>query len=352
MSRDPGVSEARLGALGRVLRLPDLEPLHVGYGRAEEDCRRLAFELRRTIPRRRLEAAVFRPIPRSGLIVLGMLAYHLGLAARHLTRSTGGAAQEDPRAPLVLVDDCALSGLRLRQELEGVRRQGWEGPVVVAHLYSPPALRRAVLDAESRVVACVAAHDLEDRSAELFPDEGKRRDWRRRWENRLADEGRYWIGWPRPVSFAWSEPDRAFWNPETGRVEKGWHLEAPHRCLDARARLAEGLPAVAAQGGDGGHWVLPRGVAWAWFEEELYFCRLGDGEVFSLEGSAALVWRVMVTGGDRSAALAALLVTYEVEEEVARRDLDGLLEELEEAGLLVRCGERTDPDAERPGVGR
>ena len=344
----PTPSRLRVIRLGQGLAAYAAHRRYVSYRQAEDDAARLALRLREALAAAGLAAARFRAVPRGGLIVLAMLAYHLDLPRRQLRGGDGdGEGGGDGGGPLVLVDDCALSGLRLRQELARLP-PGTE--VVVAHLYSPRELREAVLAAEPRVAACVAAQDLADLTAELFPDAAERAAWRRRWRRRLAagdgggGERRYWLGMPELVAFAWSEPDRPFWNDATGEVEDGWRFEPPHRCLKNRARLARGLPAAApAVAPPQGGWHLADGVAWGEFDGVVWLCSGGDragdegdeGKVFSLDGSAALVWKALVAGGGEAAAAVALEIAYEVDAETARRDVAALAGDLAAAGLLV-----------------
>ncbi|HMB52699.1 MAG TPA: PqqD family protein [Thermoanaerobaculia bacterium] len=334
--RSRTATEARLRPLARALRRAARRRRHVSWSRAEEDAALLAARLREALPAADLAAARFRGVPRGGLVVVAMLAYHLGVTHERL-RDDGDGDGAVTGGPLVLVDDCALSGLRLHQE---VARLADEPRLVVAHLYSPRELREAVLAAEPRVEACVAAHDLADLSAEVYPDGEEREAWRQRWRQRLGDDGRYWLGMPAPVAFAWGEPDRPFWNPVTGAVEDGWRFEPPHRSLKSRARLAAGLPdGVVGPAAPRSAWHLADGVVWGEFDGVVWLCApgdetAGDGEVFSLDGSAALAWRGLVVGGVETAS-AALAAHFEIDPGTARRDAEALAAELAAAGLLT-----------------
>ena len=309
----------RLGALlfrlGEGLR-------EVSWAQAERDAERLAAELVRRVPE--LDEAVFRAIPRGGLFVLGMLAYLIDLPADRL------APAADPGRTLVLVDDCALSGLRVRQALAAA---GGRRRVVVAHLYSPPPVRRA-LAGEPGVVACVAARDLEDRTAEVLPDAEERRAAEQRWRERLGD--RAWYGLAEPVAFPWNEPDRPFWNALTGRVEDGWRLVPPHRSLKARGRLGTQAP-VSSRRAAGPRWRLAEGVVWGDFDGVVWLCRTADRRVFSLTGVAADLWRWTAAGGGEAAVAARGAEVYAVDEAAARRDLAELLADLAGERLMERA---------------
>lgn len=317
----PGESEhARLGALAGFLDRLAGSARYVGYAHAERDCEALAAALLARYSRADLQRFSYLPIPRGGLIVLGMLSYLLDLAPERL------AVGRPPDGPVVVVDDCALTGARLAATLQTVP----ETDVVVAHLYSHPDLRRAVRRREPRVTGCVAAHDLRDLAPEAYPDPEDLRRWRRRWRRRLGP-GRYWHGQPELVAFAWTEPDRPFWNPATERVEDAWRLVPPHLCLKNRARLGppSDRPGRAV-------WRVPLGLAYGDFDGLLWLCRPDGGGTYLLEGLGADVWRGLARWGDPAAASAALAAAYEVDAAAARADVDAFASRLAAAGLLER----------------
>jgi len=325
-ARTDEIERSRLAALlhrlGEGLR-------EVSWAQAERDAARLAAELAATVPD--LDRAGFAAIPRGGLVVLGLLSYLLDLDADRLVPAS------EPADTLVLVDDCALTGLRARQAVAGCGARR----VVLAHLYSTPPLRRA-LAREPTVVACVAARDLEDRTAEVLPDLEARRSARRRWREWLGD--RPWFGLSEPVAFPWNEPDRPFWNALTGRAEDGWRLVPPHRNLKARGRLGD-LALIADRGAVAGPgWRLADGVAWGDFDGVVWLCRTADRRVFSLTGVAVDLWRWLAAGGDEAAVAARAAEAFGVGEVDARRDLAGLLEELSGEGLMKRLPDGSERD--------
>ncbi len=266
--------------------------------------------------REELRAFSWAAIPRGGLIVLGMLSYALALDRERL------AADPDPERPLVIVDDCALTGARFASELarQPARR------VAFAHLYSHPDLRRAIVGREARVESCVAAHDLADCARRSYPDEAAYEAWRERWRRRLGAE-RYWLGQPELVCFAWSEPDRPFWNEASGEVEEGWRFLSPGRCLAHRADLGPSPIEITAP-----VWRAPADLVSGDFDGRLWLC--ARGRIFTLEGAAADMWRALAAWGDPAAAGAWLVRRYEVEPEALARDLEAFAGELEGRGLL------------------
>jgi len=315
-----GVETGRLKALAAMLGRTTQTARYVGYQQAERDCEVLAARLLACHPRADLARFSFVPIPRGGLIVLGILSYLLDLAPEQL------AVGRPAESPVVVVDDCALTGARFATALRELTGR----EIVFAHLYSHPDLRRAILRREPRVKACLAAHDLADLARDSYPEAEEYRRWRRRWRRRLGPD-RYWYGQPELVAFAWSEPDRPFWTPMTGRVEDAWRLVSPHLCLKNRARF--GAPSELRRAAT---WRVPPGVAYGEFDGVLWLCRSEGGQIFVLEGVAADIWRGLARWGETEAASAALVAGYEVDAADARSDLEAFAERLAAEGLLER----------------
>lgn len=338
-------SEFRLRTAAAFLSQWQRSLRHIGYRQAEDLCAELAVSLCDELGSEGLEAAELQAIPRGGFVVLALLAYHLDSAewkapsSRSAEPTQPEQTNPEPPSPLVLVDDCALSGLRLRQALAEVPE---DRPVVVVHLLSTPELRAAVLAQAPQVRACFAARDLTDHSHQIYPDPEEHAAWLRRSEERLGAEDRFWIGLPEPVSFAWAEPDRPFWNPTTGKLEDCWRFQAPHRCLKSRARLASDLPAAAEGPGGGGLWRSPASVVWGEFEGRVWLVRQSDQEIFSLDGAAAVIWKTLVIGRNEARAADALVQLFAVSSPQATADVAALACDLREAQLL----EAVEPDGE------
>jgi len=128
------------------------------------------------------------------------------------------------KGPLVIVDDCSLTGARFHQFIDKCQNQ----QIVFAPLYSHPELRAAIESRESRVVACVSGHDLHDYGPEEKGDSYLA--WQELWLGRL--EGyRYWVGDLEFLCSAWAEPDHPVWNTNTQQVERGWRIVPPELCL-------------------------------------------------------------------------------------------------------------------------
>ena len=57
--------------------------------------------------------------------------------------------------------------------------------------------------------------------------------------------------------------------------------------------------------------------------------------VINLNQTGALLWKTLANGGDKDALVKALLGEYDVEEEIASKDVDAFIAKLEKANLLV-----------------
>jgi len=315
------LGEARLQALAEGLSRSCASLRYVSYAQAEQDCEQLAAQLVDRFGRQELGRFRFAAIPRGGHIVLGMLAYVLGLEPTQLQPSP------PPDIPLVAVDDCALTGARFRGFLQGCPSR----QVVFAHLYSHPDLRAAIKAQEPRVLDCLSTWDLRDHAPERLGDEAP--SWRDRWLARL-DGPLYWIGQLEPICFAWNEPDRFFWNPVTEGVDGGWPIVPPELCLKTRSTCGMARVTVQVQPEGRGPLKPARRVLFGEFEGQTVVCDPDTGESFSLSGVAADMWRGIVEHGTLHEVTSALVQEYHVEEATLRTELRAFVDDLLARGLL------------------
>lgn len=292
----------------------------VGYYDAERLARRLAHKLIDEIEPA-TDSWLFVPLPRGGLIVLGMLAYILDLPSSRIGSLRGADAQ-----CVVLVDDCSLSGARLSEALECLSAER----VVFAHLLSSPALRAAIVAQEPRVELCLAAEDLEDRP---IATDGRSRHPAAKIHERLPFR-RYRLGSAEPFAFSWSEPDQLLWNERRQRLEEDWHWAPPHLCLGARAALK--LPLFDEPQG---FYVVPQGVMWRVDDDEVVLWASGDDQVYRLRGVAGDMWRAVAASGDIAPALEFIVSRYDVDPSSAEADLRSFVAEMLAKGLLARDGQ-------------
>lgn len=307
----------------RMLRQQLAEPLPqwLSYAEVEDLVEDLAAGFRQSFDRNSLGGFAFTAIPRGGLIVLGMLAYRLGLRPTQLDPPFA------PDRPLVVIDDIALTGSRFRLWL-GTRHQP---PLIFGHLLSHPDLRLAIESHEPRVVACLAARDLVDRAPDRL---GKDYPAWRRQRLQAPGPGCYWVGQTDPIAFPWSEPERGFWNPQNHQFERVWRLIPGRYCLRNRRDQGDsGIP-IQRQGAAEGVLQLATGVL-AGDLGEMVLLSPAEGGCLALRGSAADFWRTLRTSRDLDQALVALSQGYAAEPEVLRQDLAGFIENLEARGLVL-----------------
>jgi hypothetical protein len=285
---------------------------YVDYRQAEVAAALLARNLRDHYSDDEIERFSFVGLPRGGLIVLGMLAYQLDLLPEQLL-----APEYSKVDRICLVDDCALSGLRLQQTLARMKKKR----VAVALLYAAPGLRSAVQQQFPFVETCVSAHDLAEKPLDS-PIEDRRID-------SLLD-GRLYGGPLETVAFAWNEPDLLVLTPFDSAPAHQWRFIPPHKC--PKNILALGLPAAAA---DSQQWVVPDGIVYGWFDGVIYLLDTVRQEVFRLDGLAAGCWRAAAGYGSTDAALEFLSRRHaDIDETDLRQTLESNLQQFEAHHLL------------------
>ena len=316
---DPS-ADAWLGATRDFLRNLPSRLRWLSYADAEDYVDRLATRLREALGEQRIVDASFVGIPRGGLLVLGMLAYVLGLDADQLGPTS-------PRSgPVVVVDDCAYSGARLGEYLAGIEGED----VVFACLLAPRPLLDKICELEDRVTMCVSAGDMDDLTDTMSPPD----DWTETWTARLQEKHRYWVGATEYVCFPWAEPDWSYWNDVTGEVEDGWSVVPPELCLEHRGdREQRALPVYVQERGRGPFRPAPD-VLYGMSEGAVAAVNMRNGRSFVLEGVAAAMWRGLLSHGDIDPAAAALAGEYDADHSAIRDDLVEFVNELVNADLI------------------
>ena len=315
----------RLANLSDQLRHVSRSAVFVDYSRAEQLADELAELLVARYGHSNLLEFEFRAVPRGGLVVLGMLSYALSLpreCLRHSDRSD---------RPVVLVDDCALSGVRIREHISAMP----DRRVTVATLCSPPTFESAAIGLCPNVDACISPVHLADLGPELLGD--RYDEWLAEQRQRLSDTA-IWFGRPEFVCFAWNEPESSFVNRRTGEVERGFRLvSAPSEDLpdtDGVRVHRDGPgpynapPWVTAADLDGGR------VAVADFSGKT---GTSTSSCYLLEDSAAEIWIRLIERGTVEAAASAVAEQYAADPQTVAADVARLAGELVERGLLT-CG--------------
>ena len=305
---------------------------YIDYRAAESAVRSLADRLAERFEATELDAFRFAAIPRGGLIVLGMLSYVLGIRADQLV----SVENAPPDRVLVIVDDCALSGFRLRQVISAAAPSRF----VFCPLFSPPELCPAIERAEPRVIACLRGEDLAD-LAPLIHGE-RYREWVE--ERRALSGGKpYWIGHSEPIGLPWGEPTTNVWNPCLTRFEAGWKLMPIERRLSRHdgqrsdSRDGAGVSGVnIVEPGSGPIRAADR-VVWAELGSSIAVALIpeaGERETmgaipcFRLDGSAADIWRLLLRWGALDPVRDALGERYGLESLPPDGELERFVDDL------------------------
>ncbi len=311
--------EARLSFLARWLAPAVTSTTYLDQAAVEGAIETLAQRLRATFGNE-VRTYDFVAVPRGGLIVLGMLAYALDLDSQRL------GCSRDPQRPLVIVDDCALTGSRFRRFVAGDPHPR----LVFAHLCSPRELRAAMLDREPRLSHAIAAIDLLDRA----PDEhgAQYEEWRARVQAQAGAE-RYWIGQAESVVFPWNEPDHNFWNAVTGELEWGWRLAPPEICRKVGSvAFPDGVP-VQVHGSER----VADHVLFARFEGRVHLLHGTSGRTLQLDEVGSRVWDGLIVGSSAAGIAEGIASSFDVDPDRALADVRSMTQALVERGMLVHA---------------
>lgn len=315
MTGEPEGADARRIALVHHAETAAARRRTVGHAEVERLVESLAARMVDELGRHDIAELRFVAVPRGGLIVLGQLAYALGLDRHQLDAAAG---QE---GPLCLVDDCALSGRRIGEVLD---RVDGDEPILFAHLLSHPAVR-ARIEASDERVRCLAAEDLVDHREPVSSADDR---WEQRWSERDTPGAR-WRGQTDVIAFPWAEPDVAQWDDVGRAVERGWRIASPDRCLKTRFELGPPRDRSWLL-----RWRVPDDVLHGTFDGEVLLYRLGSGTLHRPSREGAVIWSAVARYGDEAAAVEALVADHDVDACVAEADVARFVEVLRCAGLL------------------
>ena len=328
LGRFDAADRARLAFLARWMPNAVLSTRYLGYPEVTEAVENLAVRLRSACGTEIVDFD-FVGIPRGGIIVQGMLAYALDLKPERLGSSG------DPGRPLVLVDDCALTGSRFRRFVAGLP----QSRLVFAHICSTPELRAAMLAQEPALSHCVAVIDLRD----LAPEEhgAQYSEWRTGVHERTAAH-RYWIGQAEDVVFPWNEPDHNFWNPETGEMDWGWRLVPPERCLKRGATsFPDGIP-VQVQEPAGAEHLPASHIMYGRFEGLVYLLDSDTGQTLGLGQVGSLIWEGLMEGLSPYVIGQQISSRFAVDPDRAGVDASAFIGDLVDRGVLVSAPAAAD----------
>lgn len=294
------------------------QTVYLSYQQVEVACEALATKLIDQFGAQELSKFKFVGIPRGGCIVLGILAYCLNLTHDQLESSSRKSGQ-----PVLVVDDCSISGARFRQyknQYQDVKE------LVFAPLYSHPDLRATILAQEKNVVACISAYDLTDHAPENLGHNYQA--WQKRWQDRSLASS-YWVGQPEHICFPWNEPDIANWNPITDIAEKSWHIIPPRLCLKNRFGSAQEPQRLQIQPKGQGLFRPATGVIFASLAENEYVIgALHLSQSFVLKDVTADIWKRLFKLKDLNQIVLDLAEIYDIDLVSLKSDISNLVDNL------------------------
>jgi hypothetical protein len=315
---------ARIDELGALLAEAGERLRILDWAAVEHACETLADHLRKHLGPDRLQQVALVGVPRGGSIVAGLLAYALGIPRDRVGANAGTET-------VVLVDDCSVSGVRLREVLASVDHTQ---RLVVATLASHPGLRTALVAAEPDVEAFLSGIDLEDHSNSMLGRGAEA--WRRRQQEAVPE--RYHTALLDLLVFPWSEPEVRLHNPVTGKVEPHWWLAPPGSCLHHRS-AAPGLE-LQHLDEDPAQQVLMAEVVAVKQAGATVLIDTRDGRTLRLSSTASSLFDAWVATGSVPAAVTVLSEQYDVSASRASLDLRTLLDDLRSRDLIIP----TDPE--------
>lgn len=280
------------------------------YMDIERDCLALAGLIRARFEDAEIKRWHVVGIPRGGLIVAGMVGYALDLAHKQLRPSM---EHSETVAPICIIDDCALTGVRIKETLALYPGR----QVIFAHLYSHPQLRANITTQEKQVAACLAVHDLETLpQGDEDPHQAQ------------FTHGRYFSRPLPPVIFPWGGPSLLVVDPFSGKLEDGWRFGEGRPTLKSLAH--HHFPTLTGERAEelwrgGEHLVIRRA------EGALWLLNLDTTTGYKLAGAAAEIWTALAAGN----TLAALAPYWnEINKSVEPEQLRQFIEELVAHGLI------------------
>jgi len=76
-------------------------------------------------------------------------------------------------------------------------------------------------------------------------------------------------------------------------------------------------------------------VFWRKVENKIFICHSVTGDTYQLEDSAAFIWELIVAGKNTEEIVDALGEEYEVDQEIARGDIQDILHQFKKEGLMT-----------------
>jgi hypothetical protein len=289
---------------------------YVRYTDLEDDCRFLASALEERVGRDYLRKCCFTCMPRGGLVILGILSYVLGLERWQL---------ETPLSrdvPLVVIDDCALSGKRFFEFL----RKNPGDTIIFAPLYSTPGLRSAIEAREEKVSICISARDI---GSCVHPSEEGRRAFEEIFTSDPSTSD-YWKGFTEYLCFAWNEPDCVFFNAVTHKTEGKWTVFPQEVCLkNGPVRIPVTILRDVRR-----EFQVSGDIVTIDDDTGVTIENLLTNNRYRTQGTAAEMWKALLECGTQEALLEHFYTEYDIDRPTLRKDIHDFVQDLHSQGIL------------------
>lgn len=204
--------QRRLGSLDHYCK----KIINITYSQVETATDLLATKLIDRFGRKELKSFSFFPVPRGGLICLGFLSYCLNLTYKNIVHLI--EADHKNSKPIVLVDDCSMSGHRLLEFAQRFKGKNTIGAV----LYAPKELQDGFKNNSIKSIDCFVGEYLQpSNDVDMLPIKGEVL------ASKMSLKDRVLAGDFRLPCFPWGEADQTIIDAKMQKPISGWALTRP-----------------------------------------------------------------------------------------------------------------------------
>ena len=269
----------------------------------------LAKIIKQTVPENILKNSQVVAIPRGGLFIQAMLSYFLPLEHHQLQYTENDV----DTSPLIIVDDCAISGLRLAQQLKKFPNR----EIYFFTIASPRELRDSVNSKESRILDFKSVLDVKSYST---------------LDLNHASQC-YWRGQCDTIIFPWSETQRSYrFNGQLSNVPL-WKVAPNKLCLSAREKKQR-IRTTEIKENPSSVMSTPDDVLYHTDQGLTRILNVSTMKHYSLDSIGSTIWQSLLKNADLDNVLAELSSIYGVSKTKLNSDVQLLTQKLFNDGLI------------------
>ena len=250
-------------------------------------------------------------IPRGGLFVSAMLSYILPIKHHQLQPFS------DCDSPIILIDDCSISGFRLAQQLCGLKNK----QIYFYTLVSPAQLRQAALAVQPRLRVFESAMDLNVYNN----DSSGRMD---------ARSNRYWQGQCDAICFPWGETQRFYPSDSENKQTTLWPVSPLQKNLKS-SLLEQKIPFYAVT--EAQDRAISTGQHILYYSKD-NLTRIYNAESkqhYSLDGVGSAIWQSLLSHSTVDQTLEHLCSLFSVEKKRLEKDVKDLIAKFEHLEIIA-----------------